>query len=331
MYANRSDGQEINKRNLLLVGALVGLLYGFALRLLAGLHLAHFEVMTVGFICFMPFAVGCLTSYYVEARDPQSVWMWCFLPWISVAGALLASMLALLEGFICIVMFAPLALVLATLGGLMGGLAGRAIRSRRVRTFTVGCVAVLPFLAAIWERPALHALEQRQVENVIEIKASPEVVWHNIERVPAIRKAELPDSWTRRIGFPDPVEATLSYEGVGGVRDASFTGGLSFLETVDEWQPEHRLAFSIAAQTDKIPATTLDEHVRVGGPYFDVLRGEYRLEPLSNGMTRLHLSSRHRVSTDFNWYAHLWTDAIMSDLQKRILHVIQKRCEAAGN
>ena len=98
-----------------------------------------------------------------------------------------------------------------------------------------------------------------------------------------------------------------------------------FLETVDVWEPQHRLAFSIAA--DAVPPTTLDEHVRVGGEYFDVLRGEYRLEPLSNGIIRLHLSSRQRVSTDFNWYAHLWTDAVMSDLQKRILFVIKNRCE----
>ncbi|HEY5030436.1 MAG TPA: hypothetical protein VIK39_18675, partial [Candidatus Angelobacter sp.] len=70
----------------------------------------------------------------------------------------------------------------------------------------------------------------------------------------------------------------------------------------------------------------LDEHVRIGGPYFEVLRGEYRLEPVSKDVTRLHLSSQHRLSTDFNWYAHLWTDAVMSDLQKRILHVVRNRC-----
>jgi hypothetical protein len=112
-----------------------------------------------------------------------------------------------------------------------------------------------------------------------------------------------------------------------GVRNATFTGGLNFLEKVDVWEPEQRLGFTITAETDLIPPTTLDEHVRVGGPYFDVLRGEYRLESIGNGTIRLHLSSRHRVSTDFNWYAHLWTDAIMSDLQKRILFVIRQRCE----
>jgi hypothetical protein len=125
------------------------------------------------------------------------------------------------------------------------------------------------------------------------------------------------------------VEATLSNEGIGGVRHATFEGSVLFVETVDEWEPKRRLGFSIRAQTGQIPPTTLDEHVTVGGKFFDVLYGEYVLEPLANGATRLRLLSRHRVSTDFNWYAHLWTDAVMSDLQKRILFVVKNRSESA--
>jgi hypothetical protein len=75
----------------------------------------------------------------------------------------------------------------------------------------------------------------------------------------------------------------------------------------------------------------LDQHVTVGGEFFDVLHGEYLLEPSSNGGTRLHLTSLSRVSTDFNWYAHLWTDAVMSDLQRRILLVVKKRSESSQN
>ena len=132
--------------------------------------------------------------------------------------------------------------------------------------------------------------------------------------------------------FPNSsVEATLSHEGVGGVRHASFDGGVLFIETIDLWQPQRRLAFSIKAQTAQIPPTTLDEHVTVGGDFFDVLRGEYTLELLPHGTTRLHLESQHRVSTDFNWYAHLWTDAIMADLQNTILLVVKNRCESAAD
>ena len=151
----------------------------------------------------------------------------------------------------------------------------------------------------------------------------------NIERVPAIAPNELRPTWTHRIGFPRPIAATLSHEGVGGVRHATFDGGVLFIETIDTWDPWRKLSFSIRAQTDRIPRTTLDQHVTIGGPYFDVLRGTYELQPLSNGGTRLILSSDHRLSTDFNWYSELWTRSVMSDLQKSILSVIKNRCEHA--
>jgi hypothetical protein len=310
--------------NLLWVGATVGLAYGFALRLIGLLPHAS-TVMTVGFIVMMPVGVGFVTIYLAEVRQRQKVWIWFILPWLPMAAALLGTILALLEGTICVVLLSPLAFMLASLGGALGGLAGRLIRQRRAQNLTLACVLILPLFTMTWEKPAFYQQDLRQVDNVIDIQASPAIVWKNIERVPPIRKEELPDSWTRWIGFPDPVEATLSFEGPGGVRHASYEKGLRFIETVDVWDLDQRLGFSISAEP--VPATTLDEHVRVGGPYFDVLHAEYRLEPLGNGVTRLHLSSRHRLSTDFNWYAHLWTDALLFNLQQRILVVVRQRCE----
>ena len=192
----------------------------------------------------------------------------------------------------------------------------------------MGCVLVLPLLVAPVESRILSRYEIRQVDTSIDMHAPPAVVWRNIKSVRAIQPDELTPSWTRRIGFPAPVEATLSHEAVGGVRHATFAGGVLFIETVDVWQPDRHLAFSIHAVATQIPAATLDEHVRVGGEFFDVLRGEYLIENLQNGDTRLHLSSQQRISTDFNWYARLWTDAIMKDTQRTILRVIKNRCEA---
>lgn len=328
-----STPRQRRNKLLLSAGAGVGLLYGFGLRLidvvarkypsLWGNHLS--TVMTMGFVALMPVAVGCVTIYLAEIRQRQPIWIWLILPWLPMATALLGTMAALLEGAICVVMLSPLALILASLGGVVGGLTGRFIRQHRTRNLTVACVMILPLVFMSSERPFLYQEDFREVENVIEIHASPQVIWKNIERVAAIRKEELPESWAHRIGFPDPIEATLSYEGLGGVRQASFEKGLQFIETIDVWEPQQRLGFTIAAAN--VPDTALDEHVRVGGPYFDVLHGEYRLEPLGNGVTRLHLYSHHRLSTDFNWYAHLWTDAVMSDLQQRILVVVRQRSE----
>jgi hypothetical protein len=320
-------GSEFSNKWLYLGSAIIGGIYGLVLRIVAGRHGSILTVMSLGFVFFMPFALGCTAVYIVEIKRPQRVRTWIWLPWLSLLAALGGTLIALLEGLICIVMFLPIGMLLASIGGLVGGLAARYVRSRRAQSLTMVCILILPFLTAPWEKQVFYGWETRQVENVVDIQAPSEVVWRNIERVRAIRRDELPSSWAHAIGFPDPIEATLSHEGVGGVRNASFVGNLVFLETVDVWEPQQRLGFTIATDTDKIPATTLDEHVRTGGPYFDVLRGEYRLEPLSQAVTRLHLSSRHRLSTDFNWYAHFWTDAVMSDLQKRILYVVQQRCQ----
>jgi hypothetical protein len=310
-------------------GAAVGFTYGLIVRygIKTSLFGTWLAVMSVGFLFVLPFAVGFVSVYLAERSGPQPVWIWLLLPWLAVVGGIGAAIALFLEGWICAVMFLPNGLALGSVGGLVGGLLARHQRSKYLQNATAAFVLLLPFLFTPWEGRVFAGNDVRTVENVIEIQASPAAVWEQIKSVPPIRKDELVPSWSRRIGFPDPIAATLSREGVGGVRRASFSGGVLFLETVDVWQPPRRLAFSIQAQSAHIPPTTLDEHVVVGGPFFDVLRGEYVIEPLPGGTTRLHLFSRHRLSTNFNWYAHFWTDAVMSDLQKTILYVIRERAE----
>ncbi len=315
---------------LLLLGAAAGIGYGIFIRLAFGTRAVNqfVGVMSLAFLFVMPFVCGFIAVYFAEIRQPQSVVVWLLVPWITIAGGCAAMLAFLIEGWICIVMYLPVGLVLSSVGGVVAGLIARNKRLKRVGNITTVCILFLPFIFSPLEPSLCNRHDIRTVENVIEVQASPDAVWDQIKTVSAIRKDELQPSWSHRIGFPDPIAATLSYEGVGGVRQASFDGGVLFIEVVDVWEPQQRLAFSIHPQTAQIPNKTLDEHVTVGGPYFDVLRGEYRIEPLADGKVRLHLTSWQRVSTDFNWYAHFWTDAVMSDLQKRILHVVQQRAEA---
>jgi hypothetical protein len=319
------------RRNLTLIGTgiAVGAAYGLFIR--AGAQLfpgsSVFAVMSLSFILILPFAVGFSSVYVIERQRPQPVWMWLLLSSAAILLGIAGTMLALWEGLICALMFAPIGLIAGAIGGLVAGFWLRT-RRRKMSHVPMACVMILPLLITPWEERVFSHQDLRMVENTIEIQAPPTVVWRNIERVSRIGALELQPSWSHTIGFPNPVEATLSNEGIGGVRHATFEGGVLFVETIDEWEPQRRLGFSIRAQTDQIPPTTLDEHVTVGGKFFDVLHGDYTLESLANGSTRLHLMSRHRVSTDFNWYAHLWTDAVMSDLQRRILFVIKTRCEA---
>ena len=284
--------------------------------------------MSLGFMFFLPLAMGFVAVYVTERRQPQTVAVWLQASGFTVLACIGGTVAMVWEGLICAVMFLPFGLAAGMIGGLAAGFLMRTFRTKPAANVSLACVMVLPLLVAPWER-VLAREELRTVQSAIDVHASPETVWRNIERVPTIAPEELQPSWARRMGFPRPVEATLSFAGVGGVRHATFEGGVLFIETVDVWEPQHRLAFSIRPQTAAIPPTTFDEHVTVGGPFFDVLRGEYSLEPLPGGITRIHLSSRHRLSTDFNWYARLWTDAVMADIQNTILQVIHDRCEAA--
>jgi hypothetical protein len=188
-------------------------------------------------------------------------------------------------------------------------------------------VLLLPYLAGPIETSIETQTTLRTIENSIRIEASADRVWENIARVPRFDEREHRFALSHAIGFPRPLEATLSHEGVGGVRHATFEGDVLFIETVTHWEPPRKLTFSIHADAETIPPHTLDQHVTVGGPYFDVLEGEYELEPLPDGAVLLHLRSRHRVSTHFNFYATLWTDFIMSDVQGYILSIVRDRAE----
>ena len=284
-------------------------------------------LMSFSFLFFGPFVAGVLTVAQATRKEPWPVSTWIMAPWIPVLFNILLALAVKWEGIICVIFIVPPALLCASLGGVLAGVLQRHLHRRTSRT-TLYCLAVLPLLLAMAETRLNQPLETRTVDTSTVIHAPLPIVWQNIERVRAIHPSELRSSWANTIGFPRPVEATLSREGVGGVRNASFERGLNFTETITEWQPNQRIVFTIQADTSAIPSTTLDEHVTVGGRFFNVLTGEYDLTPLANGDTLLHLSSQERLSTDFNAYAALWSDAVMRDMQSNILHVVRKRCEA---
>jgi hypothetical protein len=304
--------------------AFAGFVYGLFCRLMFTLHwnADWLNVMTLGFLMFMPFAVGFISVFLSERSERRGPALWMGLPLLTTVALMVGSFVLFWEGIICLILLLPLALMMSLIGGAAG-----AFCARRSGKTPLVCVALLPFVAAPAEQWVGPGREIREVETSIMIRATPATVWRQIERVGPIRPEEQRFSWSQKIGFPRPIEATLLGEGRGAVRHATFAGGVLFVETVTVWEPERRLAFDIRADTVNIPPRTLDEHVTIGGPYFDTLQGQYRIEAMDVGRTLLHLSSRHRLSTTFNFYAHFWTDAVMRDIQENILYVIRNRCE----
>ncbi len=246
----------------LIASIALGAVYGLIFRLSFTFHFAPSgsiaylgnpaAIMTEAFLLLGPAVIGFLTVRRACANGPVPIVQWIVLPWAAVVVTFLGAAISLLEGSICLIFALPLALLGGTLGGIIGGLSARF--RRRLSRGTTASLALLPFLLAPAESLLPAPIQTRTVRNTIRIHAPAQLVWRNIERVPAIAPTELRPNWTHRIGFPRPVEATLSFEGVGGVRHASFERGLLFLETVTAWQPEQRLAFSIQRRHRTHPA-----------------------------------------------------------------------------
>lgn len=321
-----------------LVGVLLGAGYGVVARLVFSRRNVDqpgvgplFAGLSLAFLFLVPVALGVLTITFSSERTRRSVAAWIFLPWVS-CFLLMAAVAALpWEGTICLVLAAPIFLTMSTVGGVIAGSAFRS-KSRSVPPVLPSVVAALmPFFFAPVESRLPTPTRERTVTNEVLIDAPPEVVWRNLVRVPEIQPSERAFSAFHAIGIPRPLEASIDREGLGALRTARFAGGVTFEETITEWEGERRLGFDIAVDPDSIRSDVLDEHVRVGGPYFDVLHGGFVLERAAGGRTRLVLSSRHRLSTRLNAYAGIFSDAIMRDLQVGICRVIKARSEATSS
>lgn len=309
-----------------LLGALTGIplavVYGVATRWLFAVDDGDLLlVMALGFICFVPLALGALTVAIAPRPLLRTLTYAIAMPWLSALLTMGVIALMRLEEIVCIVLASPLFLVLASVGGLV-------VRWQRTRGdekssgAVVGMFMILPFLITPLELQIPAPASVRTVETSIVVDAPTAVIWANIVDVPTISATEQRFSPFHWLGLPRPLRAEMTYPGAERVRYGYFEQGLIFEEKIVGWQEEVELAFTIDRDpTAQVPPRLL----QIDGPYFQVLDGYYRLEPLDDGTVRLHLSSRHQLTTHFNAYAGLWTDAVMRDLQEDILEIVGER------
>ena len=313
------------------VGILSGVLYGIVCQTTIRSHALSdlYGAISFGYIFILPFILGFITILYATKEQRESWKYRIFAPIGTILLSLLFSLLVGWEGAICLIMAALIFIPLASLGGIISGITLTYLHNRKniqkLNTSWLVLVLILPTISAYIESYFNLPIQKGIVETEIEISSTRPIIWKNIIRVPLI--TERLDGFFYKMGFPKPLEATLSYEGVGGVRNASFERGLTFIEVVDVWEKEKKISFSISTHPESIPTTTLDEHVVVGGRYFDVLRGTYEIIPVSESKSILKLSSEVRVSTRFNFYTNIWAKFLMKDIQNTILKVIKERCE----
>ena len=313
-------------------GLLYGVAYGLASRAIFALEdftedkpfFPTFGLMTISFMFIVPFVIGLITAYHNDKITSSRKIAMITMPIFSILGLVGISVLFGQEGIICALMALPVFFFMALLGGLIGV---RVFKRNRTDKLYVSLFVFLPFIIAPIENQLRLTDKIFTEHTTIEINSSDKIVWANITRVKPISETENNNSLFQIMGFPRPLEAELDTVAIGGIRKAIFARGLFFTETVTQMQENKILAFNIVADPKSIPPKALDEHVMVGGKYFDVLEGKYEIENINNNKIKLHLTSQFRLSTRFNFYSGLWSKLIMRDIQKNILEIIKQRSE----
>lgn len=304
-----------------------GMLLGIALRLVFSVGSDDvFTTMSASFVLLAPTAVGAVTVYIAELRERRT---WSYYFGMGALANLLfvvGTFMFMLEGLICVIIAAPLFALLGSVAGLLAGAACRL--TRRWMQPTVYCLTALPLVLGSVENKLPVPREISTVERSITIAAPPADVWAQLTTAPGIRPEEVADGLTYRIGVPLPQSAVTSVDAGGEVvRHIRMGKGIQFDQVAADWEPGRRVRWVNRFTPDSFPPRALDDHVRIGGEYFDVIDVEYALQPGTGGTTSLHVAISYRVSTRFNWYSGRVAELLVGNFEGTVLRFYARRAE----
>jgi len=281
-----------------------------------------YATMLASFIFGSPLVVGAVTVYLAELEERRS-WLYYFVaPLLATTLYVVGTLCILIEGWICAIVILPL---FALIGGLAGLLMGAVCRvTNWPRGTFLSCVAAIPLLSGAVEPCIPSPQGEREQVRELVVAAPPDRVWQELVDARQIRPEEVDSAWMYRIGVPVPSEGAGDFRSGEHLRHITMGKGVHFDQVASEWRENERVSWRYRFTADSFPAGALDDHVRIGGHYFDLGETTYELVPV-NGGTRLSVRMRYRVSTHFNWYAGPLADFLVGDFEETILDFYERR------
>ncbi len=227
----------------MVVGIAAGVITAVAFGL-GGFFLMEPMDMAMGISLFLllPFATGFATALVARGKG-------IVFASLAIAAILCTAVLLLTgkEGWVCVLMSAPLIAVGLTVGAVAGWFVRwmiKELRAERLVTFLM--LAGLPFFLmganSVEERsrttPRSETFTSRLVTDV-----SREMVWEQLKTFDRIQGTK---GLLMMIGLPVPVSCSMSGEGIGATRICYFEEG-HIEERVTEWNPPNTMKFEIVA------------------------------------------------------------------------------------
>jgi hypothetical protein len=296
----------------LIAGALVGI----ALRLIfSGKPNGLYTTMDGVFIYLVPMVVGAVTVYFAEVKQRRKWGYYIWAPIVANAIFVIGTLMIFIEGLICAILIVPLFAALGAVGGLIMGIVCRTTHWPKQAAYGL---ALLPIaLGAIPQTETSHRIGV--CERAITINAPAAVIWHQIHNVRDIKPQEVASGWIYRIGVPLPIAGMTEQTSTGLVRRISMGKAIHFEQVVTNWEENRFVRWTYRFAEDSFPAGALDDHVKIGGHYFDMIDTSYSLTPIDASHTKLAIHMSYRVSTQFNWYADEIAQLLIGNFEEVIL------------
>ncbi|MFD1199686.1 SRPBCC family protein [Brucella gallinifaecis] len=301
----------------------VAIVYGLVLYVLIWLTPASDMMPFIAGLMLLPMGIASLASSLSDPRAQKGLWRHVKMSWMIISGLIVISVVLFEEGGICVIMAAPFFAIFSALGSWITLSLIRRFRTPR----STMLVVALPLMFYPLEPLLSYEPHEGMVTTIIDIAASPEIVWQQTAEIRNVRADEL--SWTFShgiVGVPQPVDARLEGAGVGALRQLEWTRGVKFQEIITQWEENRLLAWDFNFGPESIPAA-VEAHINVDSSYLKLTNGDYQLETLPNGHTRLTLTTRYRIATPINFYCDFWGKVFLNDFHGVVLKVIRERSE----
>ena len=301
-----------------------GVVYGVFLRYIFGKFSHAVEgPMSLAFLIATPVTVGAITIFSARKNNPSGLYM-TFFPWITTALMLLGCALTMMEGAICIAILSPLFLICSSFGGLIMGYSLRALKNNENN---LKVIVALPFLIMVSESNIPLQKSEMEIKRTITVNAKPKIIWNQILTARQIRPEELPFSIVHLIGVPRPVEGINIETENGEVRFSKWEKGVNFQAKVISKQEYKSITWHYIFNKDSFPAGSMDDHVAIGGEYFDLNDTTFNLTPTDDGKTELEIIAHFKVNSAVNFYALPISQLLGSDFINTILTLYKNRSE----
>jgi hypothetical protein len=224
-------------------GIVVGVVTAVAFGL-GGYYLVGVMNSNMGLTLFvlLPLATGFATALVARGKG-------IIFASLVIAAILCTTILLVMgqEGWVCVLMSAPLILAGLGLGALLGWAFTLLIKHyRRENTAMFLMLASLPLClmgASTTEQQLQTTPRAETITNTLVTAASREVVWEQLKTFDRIDGTK---GLLMTIGLPVPVSCNMSGEGVGATRTCYFEEG-RIEERVTEWNPPSTMKLEIVA------------------------------------------------------------------------------------